>query len=142
MICLTLLPTNARRMIIINIYRPPKGNLLNAIDHIKNLVEIADSTRRFDLVIVGDMNVDLLQKNSNSKAITELLEEIGLEQIIKIPTRCSPNKETLIDHCYIRMNYLSSCDTIDLGLSDHRMIFLVKISLYQTHTKLSLVQRP
>lgn len=126
MMCLILLPANARKMVIINIYRPPKGNLLSAIDHIKNLVGEIDNSGKLDIVILGDLNVDLLQKNPNSKAIADMLDDMGLKQIIKLPTRCSPNKETLIDHCYIRMDHIASCGTINLELSDHKMIFVVK----------------
>lgn len=42
LICITLLPDNNRKIHVINIYRPPKGNLIRALEAIKEVVECLD----------------------------------------------------------------------------------------------------
>lgn len=115
LICITLLPVNSRKMNIINVYRPPKGNVNNALDIIKGVVESLDK-RRMDTVVLGDFNIDLNQKSNSAKSALDLFNDLGLTQVINVPTRKGPIRNTLIDHCYIDMLYPSVCERLILIL--------------------------
>lgn len=123
---ITLLPSNGRRIFLLNIYRPPNGNLERALEQIKRIFDILDDSHRNDIVLTGDFNVDLLRSTPNQRLMKEFSHDLGLEQIIDNATRCGPNRDTLLDHFYIKMDYISKCGTIDLGISDHKMIYMIK----------------
>lgn len=125
-ICVTLLPDNARRILILNVYRPPKGNLSNALDSIRTITNAVDELLRMDCIVMGDFNVDLLWYSPSVETLKDFFFELDMQQIITTPTRCSPNRDTLIDHCYVRMAYPAERGTIDLELSDHMLIFVAK----------------
>lgn len=82
LMCITLIPVNACRVHIINIYRPPKGNLERAIEYVRSVFEALDRDSD-DFVILGDFNVDLMQNTSNAKLLRDKLSELGLTQVIK-----------------------------------------------------------
>lgn len=45
-------------VVIINIYRPPKGNLAYFLDYITQLVEDVGNERYRDICVLGDFNLD------------------------------------------------------------------------------------
>ena len=53
-----------------------------------------------EVIILGDLNFNLLQDNSNSKSWTRTFNSLHLKQIIDQPTRVTDTSETLIDHVY------------------------------------------
>ena len=74
-----------KRVIVLgNIYRPPKAGkeLLVDINH------MLDSSERKEVILMGDMNINLL-KTSRTSQVDELLlitEDHGLTQFISEPT--------------------------------------------------------
>ena len=77
--------------IIINIYRPPKGNKDNFSKHI---IEMANTYRHMNISICGDFNIDL---RSNTNIYEDLLD-LGLIPTIHKPTRVQNNIKTIIDN--------------------------------------------
>ena len=50
-----------------------------------------------------------------------------IKQLIKSPTRVTPNIFTLIDHILTNMNKkIPQCELINIGLPDHQMIFCTR----------------
>ena len=85
-----------KKIIIINIYRPPQGDLARALKELSQQVDLARRSKA-DLIIVGDFNVDV---SKNNKARTELqhcLEALGLVISNKAPTRVTNKSSTTID---------------------------------------------
>ena len=95
---------------------------------------------------MGDININLLQKNGNyvldktnlvvseSETIHPLLKQykqfisnFGLKQLIKHPTRVTCDTSSLIDHILINSDdKISQYGVIDIGLSDHQMIYCTR----------------
>ena len=62
------------------------------------------SKERKECVIMGDMNIDLLEYESHRKKTNDYLENIfahGFIPVITKPTRICNSSATLIDHIYI-----------------------------------------
>ena len=65
--------------------------------------------------------------SSETKKHLEFCKTFGLKQLIKSPTRVTPNTSTLINHVLTNANQkITQCGLIDIGLSDHQMIFCTK----------------
>ena len=92
--------------------------------------------------ILGDLNINLNhngltfgEENKNiikgankvsfeAKKYLEFCKTFGLKQLIKSPTRVTPNTSTLINHILTNRNKKNTqCGIINIGLSNHQMIF-------------------
>ena len=119
-------------------YRPP--NKTNFIDKIINDFSKLNSENN-DLFILGDMNINLsqngkyiLDKNNNDKTACpqfkkykEFINNFGLKQLIRHPTRITCSTSSLIDHILTNAKEkISQSGIIDIGLSDHQMIFCTR----------------
>ena len=95
--------------------------------------------------ILGDLNINLYQEgstfgqenkdiiksanrtSSETQKYLEFCKPFGLKQLIKSPARVTPNTSTLIDHILTNTNgKITECGLINIGLSDHQMIFCTK----------------
>ena len=126
-------------------YRPPDNS-----DFIDNIT--ADfsklNTEENDLFILGDINVNLFSKEKyilNKKEMEdtvcplfkkykEFIFSFGLEQLIKSPTRVTCSKSSLIDHILTNASdKVTQSGVIDIGLSDHQLIFCArKVTKFKT----------
>ena len=117
------------------VYRPPSGNLVNALELIENKINDINGDRLADIVILGDWNVDLKSNAQNTKQYKEFIKENRLSQLINSPTRISKDSATLIDHILVnRPEMYFQHGTYDPGLSDHHMVI--------TSRKRAKVHRP
>ena len=119
-----------------NIYRPNSAPyadikrfnvILNEIlDKIKSKTEYKNVK---DIIICGDMNIDLLKSNSHNESGTyldTLLQNCFL-QLVTLPTRIGNRSATIIDHISTNI----SDDNFDTGIiisdiSDHFPVFYVR----------------
>ena len=68
-------------------YKPPRGNISNAMDYISTFINANPNS---EFWILGDFNVDFLKRNvCTTKKAIECVCKLGLEQLIK-----SVNKRT------------------------------------------------
>ena len=134
-------------------YRPPNQyNFLHLIeDDFKKL-----NPESKELHILGDININTLIDDNRSifeirkntplrnslpsvfKQYIEFCSSFSLKQLISSPTRITCSSSTIIDHILTNTtNIISQSGVIDLGISDHNIIFLIrkmkKIKLYH-HT--------
>ena len=77
----------ARPTIIGSIYRPPDASYLDSITDLENLLNTADIPNHADMVLLGDMNIDLPSNNAASKNLNKFLKSLSLDQVITKPTR-------------------------------------------------------
>jgi hypothetical protein len=74
------------------------------------------------VAIIGDMNIDLSKSGQLQSRYMDILDELGLSQKIKTPTRILANSQTLIDHVLVspavKADHTINFDTL---LSDHNM---------------------
>ena len=55
--------------------------------------------KNYELQILGDLNIDLNENQTDWNAITT---QLGLEQVINEPTRETASSSKIIDHIYIQ----------------------------------------
>ena len=116
------------KIIIGNIYRPPRSNNNNKT--IKQFCEeltlvISNiSKNNCHIIITGDFNIDLLQINERSEfqKYFDLFVTHGLFPNITVPTRCCRSSSSLIDQMFCKLkelkHHLTSC-VIKSCISDH-----------------------
>ncbi len=75
---------------------------------------------REELIIAGDLNSDMLADNPRSRHLKDIINIYGLDQVVRQPTRITPNTRTLLD-VYItsRRSLISKCFTLVPICSDH-----------------------
>nr|CAI5861082.1 unnamed protein product [Callosobruchus analis] len=125
-------PTNALECMIITFkvrhssfcvgifYRPPKENLLEAIQFLDN--KLASLRSEYDeLVLLGDFNVNVLIDNK----LNDCLQTYGLKQIITEPTRITETSATLLDPIFVsNIEKVIANGTVNADtFSDHAMAF-------------------
>lgn len=87
--------------------------------------------KRKNMILVGDLNCDMLHKPNNSeseygKRLRRMLCSCGLKNIINSPTRITANSKSLIDLVITSQpSKIQTSGSIDLGISDHHIIFAV-----------------
>ena len=79
--------------------------------------------RRINKNIIKDAN----KISSEAKKYLEFCKTFALRQIIKSPTRVTPEASTLINHILTNTNEkMSQCGLINIGLYDHQTIFCTR----------------
>lgn len=124
-------------------YRPPSGTINDAINFIyQSTSEVVKIVGSKEVVIIGDLNIDLLNKKSPScKRILELGRKLNLLQVISDPTRISKNTSTLIDICFTNINHISTAGVLDWSPSDHFPIYLIKKQIAPVKVKTTFIGR-
>ena len=108
------------------LYRPTKqtGFLKEVSTALQNITDFHNK----EVYILGDINIYLIHFSEKTpmgiRKYTEFCALQGLTQIIKKPTRITEKTSTLLDHILVNSkDKISQTAVIDLGLSDHQMIY-------------------
>ena len=118
---------NVRKQIIGNVYRPPNGKISEGIQELTSTVKIIQETTHCELTVVGDFNINYnLRHTQPFKLIKNFERDFNLSQEINTSTRVTKNSSTCIDLVFTNMEYVISKGTIDIHLSDHRPVFIIK----------------
>jgi exonuclease III len=122
---------NVKKLIICNIYRPPRNIIENYSAFIDEITSIICKLQRLrtEIVIVGDFNLDLLKMYTNShvKEFFECMLSNGFLPKITLPTRLSENHGTLIDNIFCKLSNDFSETTAGIlrfHISDHLPCFI------------------
>nr|CAI5820746.1 unnamed protein product [Callosobruchus analis] len=105
------------------VYRPPSASVVDCINEldisISTILPVSDS-----LLIAGDLNINILDKNRPTILLLNLLESYDLKQLVNTPTRISNTSQTLIDVIIVsNPDEINMVDSFDmLGVSDHLAI--------------------
>ena len=133
---------NARNIVLFNVYRPANGALDQALMYLNDALLAIPHVDRKDIVIMGDFNVDISdKKHRDAKAMKYFASLNGLPQLIDCPTRCTLTTRKTIDLIFTNMDYIAKSGTIDLFMSDHRPVFLIKKKQKSHHPKLNFSGR-
>ena len=74
-----------------------------------------------ELIIVGDININLIIKNTNYEKI---FKDRGFNQLISEPTRVTESTTSIIDHILTNsMHNISGAGVLDLSVSDHKILY-------------------
>ena len=125
-----MIDSNHKKLVIGNIYRPPKENAENYSKFIEEFSQIMSSFSRnnINVVIGGDFNINLLHINTKPiyhEFIDSVFTNAFLPQIT-LPTRFSEHSGSLLDNFFTKVTENSSNSTsgvILTQISDHLPIF-------------------
>ena len=109
---------------IINIYRPPTGNIDNFSTHLTEIITNLENRDKSTIIIGGDFNIDFSKQNSKGVTILKKLSKrFSLEQQIKTTTR--PLYGTaIIDQILTNSQIVKEAGTVDLNISDHVPVYI------------------
>ena len=119
-----------RKLIIGNIYRPPRDIANNYDTFYNDLNELFALVQRVsDVILVGDFNIDLLKihHKASAKEFLDILMANSFLPKITMPTRLTENSGTLIDNCFIKLTDDFSKTTAGIlydNISDHQPYFV------------------
>ena len=79
-----------------------------------------------EVFIIGDLNIDILKKNQESRALMNLCSSLNLTQLITSPTRVTSQSSTLIDVIMTTNTALvAESGVMENHISDHYLIYTV-----------------
>lgn len=129
MLIIILKRPEQRKLYLINIYRPPSGNVEEALNLITDTVrKIRLDTSRHSIIVLGDFNID---HNSNKDQTRQalLLKDYsinnGLPQYIDKPNRFGHTSSSILDLMFTDSKFVDYCGTVAFYMSDHIPPFLV-----------------
>ena len=107
-------------------YRPPAGKCKTFLDYMAEVVGSLNRDRT-ETIAIGDFNMDyanerILKKNS----ITAFENSTGLNQIITEFTRITPTTCSVLDLIYTDSPHITEAGVININVSDHLPIFLIR----------------
>ena len=118
-LCIKLPLTGHKCAMVMCAYRAPSYNPETFIDEF--LSPFLQENNRCNLIICGDLNLNLLdKKNKAANNCVELIESFGLTHLINLPTRITKDTASLLDNIFTNM--LSSQPTAKIlieDISDH-----------------------
>ena len=128
-IFLDILLPKTKPILIGILYRPPKqtGFLHKLTSAINNTNDFEEQ----EVYMLGDININLIfngkQVPNGIKKYREFCANHDLKQIITSPTRITEKSSTLLDHILTNSSdRVSQSGVIDLGLSDHQLIYCTR----------------
>ena len=115
-----------RNVVIGNVYRLPQGNVKMFTNYLEGVIENIDMESE-DLILMGDFNIDFLDKKTNDfKLITTLLRQVGLDIHIKEPTHHSKNRNSCLDQIVSNSNFIENSGVENYNISDHFLVFIIR----------------
>lgn len=125
-----------RNTAILLVYRPPSSTIDVVFEFLQSFLENA-SMNKWEVVIFGDLNIDLNKNNSNQLKLLELTLSYGCKNIIGSPTRVTEHSETLIDVCFTSFPANNALSGVFMSkISDHFPFFaLFPLKKYYRDTK-------
>ena len=112
-----------RPIIICNMYRPPSGNVTNALSTLSDAINTL--THPHEIYLIGDFNINYKDHMSdNYKKIKFFERSNTLKQIITVPTRYSTTRNSLLDIILTNSTNYAYCGNVSLDLNDHLPIYI------------------
>lgn len=113
------LKLSRQTMLVLGVYRPPNANLDEAIDILTDQLDTALTANK-QIIIMGDINVDNLVKDSDNTKIEEFLTPYNIVRMALPPTRITKSTAKSIDWICTNIDpHLVHTSVILTGLSDH-----------------------
>ena len=131
-----LLDKNAKNIIVLCIYRPPRGDSHKFLNEIKTVI---CKNHEKPLFLVGDLNINSLDywKNPNVRDFINLISQNDVFPLVNRPTRVTKISVTIIDHVLPHTIIDSKVQSgIITDISNHLVVFaMIKTSLVQSNIK-------
>ena len=137
---LNVYPHNSNRSILIGaLYRPPSTDKGTDYKIEKNIE--AAYLRNWEKILVGDVNVDYLNRKAYSKHhLMKSLKNVNMTQYVTVVTW--PKSNSCLDHVHTtHRHFITNISVSCIGLSDHLPVFLclkyVKLNLESGHKQIN-----
>ena len=112
------------KMVIMNIYRPPKGDISEFCRAIKEtLLPFANSSK--NIILAGDFNIDSLKDTRNSQLVIDTCLYINVILPHNIESRVTDTSNSQIDAIFSKCNNTEATGTFATTLSDHYNPYIV-----------------
>lgn len=138
--------SNRQKIVIGNLYRPPRDSLSNYDKFFSDLEEILSHLQVYkEVILTGDFNLDLL-KIKESTHVNNFFETVmsnGYIPKITFPTRITSHSSTLIDNCLVKMSSKFSITTagiLNYNISDHQPYFVTLDYLKTSRVETKLIR--
>ena len=117
------------------IYKPSSADCNIFIDSIQNFLSRINQSKIYDLMLCGDFNIDLLNKDcNNSTLFLNTMYSLSLLSIISKPTTITDNSQTLIDNFFINEPCYFESGILIFDISDHFPIFFNRKNSFCTNS--------
>ena len=127
MLCLEVARPFSKSFLVCTWYRPPNSNM-NLFNDCETFFQKCESENK-ELILIGDINCDVSKAlpDAHTQQLIFLCSLYQFDQLINKPTRVTNTSATLIDLVLTNTKEnMSACGVIDLGLSDHSLIYAVR----------------
>ena len=121
--CLEIIKPKCKPILIAFIYRLPNSKI-EFFDRLEVLFQNLDNEQK-ELIIVGDLNCDLLQRNfsNHTKRFNDIVNLFQLTQLIDHPTRITERTASLLDVAIVNNpEKISHSGVLQVGISDRSLI--------------------
>ena len=91
-----------------------------------------------EMIFAGDFNINYHARGAaDTKKLKNWCNRLGFMQHIKTPTRVSQNSSSLIDLIMTKMEHCTNSGVINLHISDHQPVFVIKKKIKDRRPKIS-----
>ena len=120
---------NNKKYLIGGVYRVPNTDVKTFCQTINNIIE---PHRSYEIILLGDFNICLLQDNCHKQDLQNVLQSNSLCPTILAPTRVASTlrdghlvtTNTLIDNIFMNTQNNFQSGTLEVSISDHYPIFI------------------
>ena len=112
------------RITVVNIYRPPKGDVTEFCNLLKELV-FPFKNSSSNIILTGDFNVDFLTNTRQRQLIIDTCLDINLILPYAVPSRVTDSSSTQIDAIFCNSNITEATGTFATMISDHYNPYIV-----------------
>lgn len=117
--CLTLYIFQSIQIVIVGIYRSPSSNVFEFLVRL-NLLVLRISRKFKNIVIAGDLNINILEDSKESREFKSLIRSHGIAYIVDFPTRYCETTKTCIDNILTNIpKNMLQVEGLVTHLSDH-----------------------
>ena len=122
---------NVRPIVIVNVYRPPRGSYVKGCELISEAFERANLKDNTDIFMTGDFNINYRDKTAPAyKELDFTTKSLGLKQLISSATRLAFRDgaltETTLDLVFTNSEHVSQTQTLDFNIIDHLGILVTR----------------
>ena len=128
-------------VLCINIYRPVDGDVTTFITRLTETLGNVPELHKYEIVIMGDMNIDVRGSSDDKDALYTALRPYKLTQLITDITRFAtkPNaKDSTLDLIFTNIDCVSNKGVLNNHLSDHLPVYMTRKKIKEKVEKIEV----
>ena len=126
-----------RPIFIINIYRPPQGDVERMLEAIQELLSHLTNANKREIFILGDFNIDLTKSTcpSTKKLKTFRIRNNSLKQWINTPTRVT-DRGGILELIITNSSHIQVANPLSWNISDYLPVYFTRKKSKTTYQKI------